>query len=337
MAYAAGNVAVTTGQAAQQMLDLIEAQLTAAGWVFVEQYPATGPGWRVWRCPAALNGVQDFYVLFYQGSSALIFGQCEGYDPSTHQMKRGFYTAGSSGVPAGNWDATTQTPYGQTAVTLTSSIGVSWMMSQSWNTLPTATFDYIIRAGAKHLCFTFTWSGAASPIGKWVGLFDTLLSVPANDPVPLAQFDLWSSSVPASSAGQGSAGSTSRTPLPATDTIWTYVNGAYGGISTVTTPALGVLYTLSNNLISQSFNALGGSNDGWGAPAHIAPKFLIQAVRNQNDGRSLALRGKIPGMVGFGSGSGVYLGDEFTFDGKTYAVVAYNTVMGLAIDKAFTA
>lgn len=332
MAYAAGNVMVTPGQAPQQMLDLIEAQLSAAGWVFVEQYPAS-PGWRVWRCPAALNGVRDFYALLYQGGTSFAFGQCEEYDSSTHQMKRGFYNWGSVAISSSNWDAATQTPYGQTGATLTSGTTVSMMNTQSWSTMPTSTFDYVIRVGSRHLCFTFYWPGAG-PIGKWLGVFDSLLAVPANDSVPLAQFDLWYVGGPSASTGQGAQGSTSRTPPPATDTTWRYINGVYGGLSLMTIPSVGVLGTQSGS----QYNALGGSVDAWGAPAHVAPKFIVQAVSNTSDARVLTLRGKVPGMVGFGAGAGLYIGDEFSFDGKTYVVVSYsNNQMGLAIDKAFVA
>jgi hypothetical protein len=329
MTYSSGTQTVTVAGAQQDMLNLIEAAMTAAGWVFVEQHTT---GWRIWKCPSTLNGVQDFHVAFSISGGFIYFGQFEDYNASTHQYQRGMYTMSTNAVVAtANWDATSQSPFGTTWTTLTTASGLVNAQLTTFNgTFPTSQFDYLIRCGSKHLLFSFAWSGGS--LGKWVGLFDTLIAVPANDPMPFAMFDPWSANVASTSANISPFGATSRTPLPAADTVWKGINSLHGGLY----PYGGLPFAAATGLTQ--FNALGGSNDVWNAPTEVGVKYLVQGIAHTSDGRILNLRGKVPGLVTVGAGSGLYINDEFTFDSKTFAVVSYVTNgAAIAADKAFSA
>lgn len=334
MSYLSGKKVVDQAGVMQNVITLIEQAMSEAEWVFVEVHS----GWRVWKCPASLNGIQDFHVALSFSTSFLYFLQFEEYNPTMHQFRRGMANlANSSTVPAGSWDATTQSIYGQvwTNLPLPGTLIPQAQLS-SWGGLPTAQFDYVVRCGSKHLMFSIAWPGSASNqgVGRWVGLFDSIIEVPENDPMPFAMFDIWSTNSPANSGSGNSAtfGATSRTPLPATDTSWMGINIIHGGLN----PSTGLPFASATGSTTSQFNTLGGSADAWRAPTEIGQKYIVHNVRHSNDGRMLLLRGKVPGVVSFGAGVGLYIGDEFTFDGATYSVISYAPWgMGLAVDKAF--
>lgn len=331
MAYAAGSVAVQAGLVPQQIRALVEAQMTSAGWVFVEEYL----NWRVWKCPATLNGVADFYVLMY-ATTGFAIGQCEVYDSALHRFQRGMYTyVYNQVVPAAQWDPTTQAPQGQTWGTVVDSSSLTYMqVSNRYTVFPTVSFDYVVQVTAKSCFFSVTWPGAnaGAAVGRWIGLFDTLLANPADDPMPFGMFDPWSASTLSTQPAQSYFGATSRMPLPFADSVWQAANSAYGGLALSAAGA-----SFAQQAGSNQFNGLGGGMDAWGAPAQIGPKYFMQRANHISDGRSLVLRGRIVGMVTAGSGTGLYLGDEFAFAGKTWVVVAYgDRSVALAIDKAAT-
>lgn len=337
MTYLSGTKVVDSAGAIQNIVTLIEQAMTGAGWTLVETYS----GWRIWKCPASINGVQDFYVMFSMVGGTLYFSQFEEYNPATHQYRRGMSTLSyTSVIPSAFWDSTTQSINGQTwsAIPAAGNSSSNYQMS-SWNSAPTSQFDYVIRCGSKHLLFSITWSSATNnqSIGKWVGLFDTLIDTPANDPMPFAMFDIWGTNTPsgsASSSNSAPSGVTSRTPLPAADSSWYGINTIHSGLS----PATGLPFSTASGGASTQFNALGGSNDVWRAPTEIGQKYIVHQARHMNDGRILSLRGRVPGIVSFGAGLGLYIGDEFVFNGATYAVVSYVPyAMGLAVDKEFAA
>jgi hypothetical protein len=107
-AYALTSYTGTTDPAGD-IVALIEAQLTSAGWTFVEQtgftQAATPRYLRVWKCPAALNiaGV-DFYVGLVKNQAAgtyLAARAFEGYNSTNHTMQRPCISGTAVQAPSG--------------------------------------------------------------------------------------------------------------------------------------------------------------------------------------------------------------------------------------------
>ena len=96
----------TTNPAAD-IIALIEADLTAAGWIFVEQATftqgATPRYMRVWRCPGAINAAEvNFYIGLVRNQAAGVYLSArafEGYTVGNHTMQRPCITGVESTVP----------------------------------------------------------------------------------------------------------------------------------------------------------------------------------------------------------------------------------------------
>lgn len=159
-----------TGEPALDLQTKIEARLSDAGWVFVEQVTFTQSAVsrliRVWQCPAALNAAgADFFVGLIRNTASgqLYFAirTFEAWNTSTKAMIRATY--GGAGNAAGY--------FGQiTYANGTWMIPVFGVVSQSYlgHTILTSTDG--LTWTARRLPVTNNWSIAQYGNGSWVAI-----------------------------------------------------------------------------------------------------------------------------------------------------------------------
>lgn len=86
MGYISGSI-LNDPAPADALIAAIEAEMTAVGWVFVEEVVATYT-YRIWRSPAANNdfGVDWYLHTFRVNDTEVRYGVSEGYDSATNEV-----------------------------------------------------------------------------------------------------------------------------------------------------------------------------------------------------------------------------------------------------------
>lgn len=173
MTYRTGSI--TSATPAKALLDLLDADLVAVGYVRVETALASGGvTWNVYRSPAAANffGSDWYFALGYDTAalSTLYSCVCEDWDATNKLAVR--FAPSTTGLVPGAGYVNPQAP---------SALPAGFTLS---HLLPTTAFSYAYSALIDRLAIG-AWTGASTHRFSWyVGLYDSFYST-VDDPFPL--------------------------------------------------------------------------------------------------------------------------------------------------------
>lgn len=290
-----------TGEPAMDLMNKIEAQLTSAGWVFVEQVAYTQSVariMRVWQNPAALNAAgADFYVGLIRnaasGQTYFAIRTFEGWNATTKAILRP--TIGGSGGYQGFWGqinyangifmlpigahGTSATTYG--SIVLTSTDGATWTSRRMPGTNPWVSTAY----------GNATWVAVGGQVwqnGSWNSVNTTLAASSTDNGVT------WTArTMPTSSSW--------------TDVVWGSGPGLFVAI------ALGSSFATSPDGVTWTTRAANGSgswtNIAYGAGSYVAINNASSNACSQSSngtawtGRTLGATSYIWTDVAFGAGT----------------------------------
>jgi hypothetical protein len=230
MAYFEGTLSGT--QTGLTVMADIKAELDGnlpTGWSFVEEHTESSVTWHVYKCAAAQSGLpNDFHVVLTDtqaGSAEIGVYVCEGYDTTTHRMKRPAFNYASGGstsaqtLPAGAGDSIgdddtlyrPSAPIGKATRTAGTGLPTYTSGAVRRNISPLTAWSVFVYADAMVISFK-----AAANAGVYCGAFSSLVKESAtNDPMPTGIFGFGMTAYVAGTANTFSTGGGTRSAMNA--------------------------------------------------------------------------------------------------------------------------